>query len=403
MNQRRLKVLLLSANTAPIPDVLGGGAERLVTMLLEQNESKHRAEFIVTSPYNQSAYLESKKFQYTKFIFVKRNNVWDKLWNIAIYILNHYAKTKTFLKKGYYSKILNITQNIDIDIIIDENGYVPEIQYFKRNYGKEKILAHVHWQVNPQKRNIDGIYGGIIGVSQFITDSWAANSRDSTLTKMTVYSGVDEKRFHCVIDKTASSLLREKYGIHMNETVFLYCGRLSEQKGAQELIEAFKLIHYNEVKLIIIGSSYLSNSNASEYERELWKTASEDDRIIFTGYIDNKDLTAFYRLADVQVIPTLIEEAAGLVAIEGMLSGLPIIATKSGGLPEYVSEDCAILVEKDANIVQNLKSAMETLAVDRELRQKLSINALARGRLYSQEQYYDNFVNQIESYIANKT
>ena len=98
------------------------------------------------------------------------------------------------------------------------------------------------------------------------------------------------------------------------------------------------------------------------------------------------------------MIPTIVEEAAGLVAIEGMLSGLPIIATNSGGLPEYVNEGCSIIVNKDEDVWREIGSAMERLSEDKELRMLLSSNALIRGRQYSQNCYYNDFVDCIEEY-----
>ena len=75
----------------------------------------------------------------------------------------------------------------------------------------------------------------------------------------------------------------------------------------------------------------------------------------FTGYIENQKLYRYYQSADIQVIPSLWEEAAGLIAIEGMLSGLPLIITKSGGMIEYAPSNVAVWIDRD-NIIPKLQS-----------------------------------------------
>ena len=78
------KIALVAASTAPIPDVLGGGAERLVTMLIEQNEIDNKVEFIVFSIKNKKAKLQAKKYKYTKFVYLVPSNLCEKLYNFII-------------------------------------------------------------------------------------------------------------------------------------------------------------------------------------------------------------------------------------------------------------------------------------------------------------------------------
>ena len=70
-----------------------------------------------------------------------------------------------------------------------------------------------------------------------------------------------------------------------------------------------------------------------------------------------------YQLADISVIPSLCEDAAPLVAVEAMASGLPLIVTKSGGIPEYVSRKCALILEKDNQLIPNLQKSLKLTLV----------------------------------------
>ena len=79
-------------------------------------------------------------------------------------------------------------------------------------------------------------------------------------------------------------------------------------------------------------------------------------------------------MADVQVVCSICEEAAGLVAIEGMMSGLPLIITDSGGLPEYVGENAYAVLKK--------KNALINCEDRKELSQQLT---LALNNLHNSE------------------
>jgi glycosyltransferase involved in cell wall biosynthesis len=88
------------------------------------------------------------------------------------------------------------------------------------------------------------------------------------------------------------------------------------------------------------------------------------ERIIFTGFVNYKDMPALYAMADVCVLPSIWDDPAPLAVIEAMTSGRPLITTRSGGIPEYADKNCAVILERDANLVTNLATAMRELAMD---------------------------------------
>lgn len=398
--KNKIKIAMVVAETAPIPDVHGGGAERLVTMLINQNEVNQRVNFIVASKYDKQAKELSNKYKLTKFIYVQNNRFVVKIFNFFVRIIN-LRFNKKLKKHGYYDVIANKIDS-DCDIIIDQNGYCNEIGFLSDRFGKKRILAHIHWMVNPSQRHIEDCYGGVIGVSYFITNYWLENSKKNSVEGLTVYSAVDEKRFLTKSNDESCSSILNKYRILETDFVFVYCGRLHAQKGVKELIQAFIQLNLDNCKLLIVGGSYLKNSSKTDYETEIRKLAEKHKNIIFTGFVNNEELCPIYNIADVQVIPTLTEEAAGLVAIEGLYCGLPIIATKSGGLPEYLDDQCSIIVDKGINVVNNLASAMKLLYVNGEKREKMSRAAFSRAKLYTQEKFYNDFVDTVEHYMKTK-
>ena len=117
-------------------------------------------------------------------------------------------------------------------------------------------------------------------------------------------------------------------------------------------------------------------------------------RIIFTGYVNNEELYKYQQIADIQVIPSLCEEAAGLVAIEGMCAGLPLIVTRSGGLVEYVNEKCAMIVSKEA-VVQNLMDAIVQAGTDIKWRMRASRESLLQAEKFTEDKFYKNLVSLV--------
>lgn len=114
----------------------------------------------------------------------------------------------------------------------------------------------------------------------------------------------------------------------------------------------------------------------------------------FTGYVDDSKVYKYAAAADIQCVPSLWEEAAGLVAIEAMAGGIPTIVTNSGGMTEYVNEDTSLIIER-AGIKKNLENAICYLKDNPEVRQQMSENGRKQSRKYDEQVYYNNFVKTV--------
>ena len=151
-------------------------------------------------------------------------------------------------------------------------------------------------------------------------------------------------------------------GIHSNNKVILFVGRIIEAKGIRELIYAFQKIKDKDTVLLIIGGSNFGMKTDTPFEKEISDLIMKSEKkIIFTGYIHQSELYKYYSLADCSVMPSQFQEPAGLVAIEAQATGTPLIVTRVGGLSEYCSHEATITVEKDGNQVEHIKTAIEFL------------------------------------------
>jgi glycosyltransferase involved in cell wall biosynthesis len=91
------------------------------------------------------------------------------------------------------------------------------------------------------------------------------------------------------------------------------------------------------------------------------------------------------------------EEPFGLTIVEAMAVGLPLITTRSGGIPE-ICEGVAIIVER-TNIVNNLSSAILDLYTKPDKRRQMAEASLERAKLFDKKTYARNFFNAIESLL----
>jgi len=133
---------------------------------------------------------------------------------------------------------------------------------------------------------------------------------------------------------------KRKYNI--DSPYFLYLGRIDKLKGINHVIESFAQLpqQYDNHKLVIIGK-------INEYKKQLDKIILEnnlEDRVIFTGFIDESDKTMAYQDAEVFINPVKYMGGVSITVFESILSNTPVIVTKESG--ELIEEiDGGIIVD----------------------------------------------------------
>lgn len=124
---------------------------------------------------------------------------------------------------------------------------------------------------------------------------------------------------------------RRKYALD-NEKIILFMGRLVYEKGIQHLISAMPkiLAGYHDAKLVIAGKGGMIDELKAQVN-----SMGISNKVYFTGYMDSKQVCKMYKCADVSVFPSTYEPF-GIVALEAMLSGTPVVVSDIGGLNEIV-------------------------------------------------------------------
>ena len=130
---------------------------------------------------------------------------------------------------------------------------------------------------------------------------------------------------------------RQKLGFAQDESIVLFVGRFAPLKGIDRLLEAVcHLQHHQRLRLVIVGGD---GSDAPEFQN-LQKVARNfgiEDGVTFVGRIEQDNLPAYYSAADVLVVPSYYE-SFGLVALEALASGTPVVATRVGAMENILIE-----------------------------------------------------------------
>jgi len=192
--------------------------------------------------------------------------------------------------------------------------------------------------------------------------------------------------------------LRCSLGIDENTAVVLCAGRLSREKAQTDLIEAAWCIRKKDAKRNI---RFLIAGDGPDREllKDLAKNRMVTDWVVFTGQI--ADLTPYYTIADIAVLPSHSEGSPN-VLLEAMAAGLPIVATRVGGVPDIVQhQNQALLVEKQDSV--SLANAIEQLLDDAALRTRLSAAALKSISAYTPDAYRDSILALYQSCLATKS
>ncbi len=390
------RVCLVAPGELPVPATQGGAVETLITTLVKQNEINGDMKLTVAAPRDKKSELEASFFKKTHFIYVPTAKsikrlihkciqfAWDKLG------LNHSVPLNTPFQREA-AKLVNPEE---YDIIVMEGGMFEPTALYRKRYG-DKLWYHLHGVPEAPFKCLG--YKTVISVSEFAKKSWLQYcDEDTTHSVSVVHNGIDVAKFQREFTEEDRKAVRARLGFAPDDFVALYCGRIIEVKGVLELLKAIQRIDDDHVKLMVVGSPDFAKSSRTPYLDKVQSLVDElGDRVAFTGYVPNDQVYQYSKSADVQVVPSLWEEAAGLVGVEAMAAGLPLIVSHSGGLQEYVPETCSIVVERNESFISSLSDAIVSLREHPELCESMMKNGLLQAEQFSEQTFYDEFVRAI--------
>ena len=236
-------------------------------------------------------------------------------------------------------------------------GTTPKIVYCAHGWAFDRKLGPVHaYLIATVERLLSGLCAAVVCVSR----------QDASRA---VAVGISPNRLKVVLNGIGDipPLLRDE-GANMwphDRLRLLFVGRLDRQKGADVLFSAMALLS-DSAFAVVVGSAVVD-----DFRSALVSPSS----VKFVGWMDRQDIVQLYASADLLVIPSRWE-AFGLVALEGMRAGLPVVASRVGGLPEIIQDGLTgrLVDPEDAD---QLAAAVSSL---RDASLRVAMGALGRQR-----------------------
>lgn len=390
-----MKICFLS-NLYP-PNVLGGAEIVVEKMARSMIERGHEVIVITTSPDEEEHILEEdsvKIFQlnttrlYPTYKQTEPQGVKKPLWHLFdLWNGATLSAVKDILVresvdivhinnfKGLSLSCFKAGKDLNIPVVYESHDFsfiCPRANLIRGNNSlceKRNFICNEY--VNIQRRLLDDNVDLLISPSQFMIDKFHDNNFFNNVRCVKIPLGVEYSSNKTIKDY---------------ETIDItYIGTLGKHKGVHTLITAFKDIDNENIKLHIIGKGY--------DEDEFKQLAMDDDRIIFHGFVDNKDILKFYEQTNVLVIPSICYDNSPLVIYESFSTGTPVIGSDIGGIPELVMEDYnGFLFE--SNNPESLKKKLVKVIKNKELLKKLEDNAFNSLPDNSMETMIDQIISE---------
>jgi len=355
-----MNILLIGGKFLPIYNRESRGAiQKLERIYFSYNESKND-KFIVYSPKIANDNFDNKKLKNVEFRNIDLTSV---RYRILRYIFAMKRRIQRTGNNEYY--IRQIIKDIKrrgeenkYDLIIFENEESSIPVFKKKTKTKTRIALHLHNDyINVERsisRTILNNCDEVWCVSKYIESRVKEVKNIKTVVIPNTFESLPGP------DATVVSKLKKEF-CAKGRTIFLYVGRLLEIKGIRELIESYDAYSkkYPNSRLIIIGDFNKSRKDR-KIEKLIRSKISRNPNIHLAGYKKPQEIANYYKIANVQIIPSKCNEAFGLVVLEAMQANVRIIASSHGAFPEICGTE--VLYVSKENMVGDLIAAQEAVS-----------------------------------------
>lgn len=400
-----MKLAVITSGFLPVPATRGGAVENLLVNILNENEKNKKIDFTIFSVFDEDAIEEAIKYKRTKIEFIKINPIVKLLDKGMFFFANNILKKENshsyryiFQRLYYLRKCSNLLNKFDYDKVLLENHPSQYLALkWHKNYIKYKdsYYYHCHNEINSSYGCYDIIKDtkNIICVSEFrkntVKEFWNLKEEQFSVLK----NCIDSRKIAKKATSEELKEIRDKFNLSKNDKILLYTGRIVPGKGVKEMIEAAKLTKNKNYKILILGSSLNSLNVKNEFEKEVYSLIDEEvrERIVFTGFVNYEELYKYYSLADIALMPSILEDSAPLSIIEALCCGLPIITTDSGGIPEYAINGSAIILKRDDKLINNIADSIDLLLEDETKLKKMSSISKDVSKDLTLQYFYNEF------------
>ena len=277
------------------------------------------------------------------------------------------------INKGHFG--YEISYDMLLDLIREDNVIVHIHNYYSIMYDiialakrlsskKIKIVAHYH-----SPCEILEPFKSIKRITLQQADKIIAINR-AELKRLVTYWKIPKEKVALIPNMVDTEFFRP-INNKKSDNVVLYVGNIVYRKGVHILLRAFLKCQrrIKDLKLIFVG-----NGPLRPYLEKYIKTKNLSNNVKFLGRVSDDDLLRLYNEASVTVLPSIQQETFGLVLIESMACGTPVIATATEGPKDIVSHEVDGFLAPVGD-VDKLAEAVCTIIGNPDLREQMSKNA----------------------------
>ncbi|MBB6624109.1 glycosyltransferase family 4 protein [Clostridium gasigenes] len=323
--------------------------------------------------------LLENNIKVNKTILVKQSNRFKKLYKYIVFYLDIIFKCII----GKYDIVyVHYASHAAIPILIASK--FKKFNLFVNVHGSD-VMPEKKSQQKYQKyvKKLMNISNKIIVPSKYFKDIVTAKYNvDNNNIFVSASGGVNKEKFYYIEDK---SNIKEKYGIKNKSTIIGYVGRLDIGKGWDTYIKAIKILKDNDklrnIIFIVVGSGA-----EKEQFKNMIKEFELEKHIINYDLLPQKELNNIYNMLDIFCFPTTRKgESLGLVGLEAMMCGVPILGSRIGALPEYIDEEGTGMLFEVGN---QSELAEKILALSNQLETDKQVKNLYRKRCIEKANEY---------------
>lgn len=200
--------------------------------------------------------------------------------------------------------------------------------------------------------------------------------------------GIDEPE-----EVDSPALPRSQLGFHDDDVLLLSIGRLVGRKQVEQLLEVIRRLDEPRAKLVVMGSGPQADSLKAEAER-----LGVDDQVYWTGFVDEETKRQILMASDV-FVSTSAHEGFGLVFLEAMSYGLPVVCYDHGGQTDFLRPEENGYVVK-LNNLDDFTESCSRLVADSALRERFGANNRRDVRGFFIEECANRYEDKFESVLA---
>jgi len=250
---------------------------------------------------------------------------------------------------------------------------------FHSNIKGSKFLKGFPILIEGIKKIVKWKVDGVIGVASFNLDIF----KDFKKPKAIIPNGIDLKEFNPKVRKIKKFLPEQGRRINI-----LFLGRIEERKGLIYLLKAYKILEekFSNLRLIVVGEGPL------KIEMEDWVRKNKLKNVVFEGKVKEEDVPFYFNTCDIYCSPAIFGESFGIVILEGMACGKPVVAFANEGYKELLTGKKGGILVKNRSY-RELAKTLEKLIKNKKLRKKIGKLALREVKEYSWNKVADRVLS----------